>query len=261
MRTAVIADLHSNLEALTAVIEHAHGQGADRVVCLGDIVGHGPEPGPVIELLRGNGYPCVRGNHDDMAVGRLDTTRCSPSAARSIVWTRTVLTDADSAFLDALPFEAFLDEETLLIHSAVDSNTVYLHRQDAIARAFRDAQRRHPQVRVVFFGHTHRHGLHEIGEEGVESRYRLGRKLRLRRGRRYMVNAGSVGQSRDPDPRACYALFDDAEAWVRFFRVEYAWDVTLQKLRQAGLDTRLWRGTAPGLLGRVRRRIRRVLGG
>jgi predicted phosphodiesterase len=224
----ILSDLHGNREALEAVLADAKGR-YDRIVCLGDVVGYGADPNAMVEWTRENAAATVRGNHDKAAVGLDDMETFSPLARASALWTRSVLTPESATYLKRLPRGPVPYEGFDLVHgSPADEDEYLVVPEDTLAvRAYLDAQ-------VTFFGHTHVQGgflltpraVKEISPAGVlqiESKYL------------YLVNPGSVGQPRDNDPRAAYALYSPEERTVEFRRVAYDIDRAAAKINAAGL--------------------------
>ena len=237
MRFLILTDIHSNLEALEAVLERAGGQ-FDRVICCGDLVGYGPNPNEVIEAVRQlRPAVMVRGNHDKAAVGLTDLSLFNPLARSAALWTQAQLSDANRYFLRAMsrgPVEG--DGFTVAHGSLLDEDQYLLDLPGALQSLSLAAHR------LTFFGHTHvqggfawfkdqRAGLLNPGlRNGVgESR------LILDSENRYLINPGSVGQPRDDDPRAAFAVYDQERALVSYVRVEYPVGRTQQKMREARL--------------------------
>ncbi|HZY84533.1 MAG TPA: metallophosphoesterase family protein [Gemmataceae bacterium] len=243
---AVLSDVHANLEALQAVLADLARQGATAVYCLGDVVGYGPDPRACLDLAM-SWRAVVLGNHDEAAL--LGADGFAPAAERAVEWTRGQL-DADEPdrggrerrrdFLAGLP-RRHVEGDFLYVHgSARNPLHEYVFPADAVDR--HKMGRVFAQVgRYCFQGHTHVPGVfeeHEPGElylfsgpEALGHRYRLG-------GAKAVCNVGSVGQPRDGDWRACYALLDGGT--VVFRRVEYDVEATVRKvLGSGGLDPRL----------------------
>ncbi|KAB2924208.1 MAG: metallophosphoesterase family protein [Bacteroidetes bacterium] len=225
MTTAVISDIHGNLEALTAALEEIDRLGIRRTVCLGDVVGYGADPAACIDRLRERGIPAVMGNHDKAAAGLLDTSDFSTAARAGIAWTASRLTPEHTDYLASLPL-FFSEPEAMYVHSSPDrpEEFRYLLRWEDAEKSFGAF----PQE-LCFVGHTHRPVI--FGGEGVERA--------LRPGGRYIVNAGSVGQPRDGDPRSCICLFDTERREVRHVRLRYDAETARRKILDAGLPPKL----------------------
>ena len=250
VRILLLSDIHSNLEALDACLAAAPVH--DLVVNLGDTVGYGGNPNEVIARAKSLGRIFVRGNHDKAVGGLMDLEEFNPVAGLATLWTREQLTRANLDWLRALPQGPIqLDElpGVQFVHgSALDEDEYTVSVRDAIAPLISNP------VPVTFFGHTHLQGgfslQGEIGE-GYRPGYRTvgqpeSSDWPLRKDRRYLVNPGSVGQPRDGDWRAAFAMFD-SDAWVvSFYRVPYNVRVAQEKILAANLPPRLATRLATG---------------
>lgn len=225
MRTAIISDLHGNLEALEAVLVSIRAEGVDRVVCLGDIVGYGADPGACIDRVRAVCDFAVLGNHDAAAVDVSMTERFSSHAAEAIRWTRAQLSNEHLQYLRGLPL-THLEPDQIFVHASPLEPSTWNYVFDAIdAREALSAFERG----ICFIGHTHTPAL-------FRDRKATGP---LRRDERAIINVGSVGQPRDGDREASYGIFDD-EAWTyRNLRVPYDIETAAKKIRESGLPSRL----------------------
>ncbi|HXX30225.1 MAG TPA: metallophosphoesterase family protein [Myxococcaceae bacterium] len=239
MRRALLADVHANREALAACLEHARAQGAQGYVFLGDLVGYGADPGPVAETVMAaveRGALAVLGNHDQ-AVAQGPRHAMHPDARRVVEWTRAHLSGPQLAFLAALP----------LTVQAGDCLYVHANAWDPGGWAYvlgaYDAGRslRATRCRVTFCGHVHDPTLFHMTEDGRVSAFQPvpGGGIPLGPRRRWLGIPGSVGQPRDGNPAACYALFDEATGMLTYFRVPYDSESAAAKVRAAGLPERL----------------------
>jgi predicted phosphodiesterase len=231
VKRALISDIHSNLEALTAVLADLQSQGVGEVFCLGDVVGYGPNPRECIDLVM-KCKVCLLGNHDQGAL--FDPEGFNTGAERAIFWTREQLesssgnTGSNSRrwdFLGELP-RNHQDGQFLFVHgSARNPLNEYVFPEDVYNR--RKMEKIFALVqRYCFQGHTHVPGVFTedfrfLSPEEINYEYRLCEQ-------KAMVNVGSVGQPRDGDPRACYVILDDN--LVRFRRVEYPFEETIRKI-------------------------------
>jgi predicted phosphodiesterase len=245
MRIAVLSDLHANLAALEAVLEDAERRrGLDRVWCLGDFVGYGPQPNEVLTLLRSHAPVGVSGNHDLAAVGAIETDDFNPAAAEASRWGAEQL-DADSRrFLETLA--PVIDEQqtnSVLCHGSLRSPAwEYVITEEAA-----QAQFALMAVPWSFVGHTHIPLVIEEGDDGgLTARRMRDRDSVLLGDRRMIVNPGGVGQPRDGDPRASYAILDTDAALVEFYRVPYAVRQTQALMEAAGLPDSLIQRLAHG---------------
>ena len=235
MRTAVIADIHSNMEALQAVLRDLEERGgADEVWCLGDIVGYGPDPRECINILRQRHALCVAGNHDWAAIGKLDTSAFNPEAAAACQWTAEALKKEDIDYLASLPLTLPVGKFTLVHGSPREPIWEYvLSTQTAKANfgAF--------DSKFCLIGHSHSPLLFELDSKNSCRLHQLPEELSLRTESRFIINGGSVGQPRDSDPRASYAIIDTERETLWHHRVEYDFKTTQEKILDADLPVRL----------------------
>ena len=228
MRFAVVSDVHANLVALESVIAAAGP--VDGWWHLGDIVGYGPEPDGVVARLRGLGATGVLGNHDAAALGGPEIDWFNPDARRAMEWTRTAISAQTRAWLSAQPTSRVEDDRTLVHGSPREPIWEYIT-SIPVARANLAAL----ATRIGLHGHTHlpMAWLEEDGSLEVASPGH-GSVLELR-GRRALVNPGSVGQPRDGDPRAAFMIFDTAADTAAWYRVAYDIPAVQAAMRTAGL--------------------------
>lgn len=240
MKTAFLADLHANREAVESVMEHADLQGAEAWVLLGDFVGYGADPGWVVDvvrdLVRNQGAFAVMGNHDQ-AVVRGVSAGMRPDPAKVIGWTRERLSAEQIDFLADLPLVQTHGNH-LFVHAnawAPDQWEYVVGRNEA-ARSM-NATDRH----VTFCGHVHEPRLYNLSATGKSGDFSPtpGMPIPLMPQRQWLAIAGSVGQPRDGNPAACYAIFDDADGSLTFHRVPYDHETAGAKILQAELPQRL----------------------
>jgi len=239
MRTAILSDLHANREALEAVLEHANGQAIDSFVLLGDFVGYGADPAWVVERVRervATGAIAVQGNHD-LATVQGAAADMRPEPRQVIEWTRGQLDDAQIDFLAGLPLRE-RSGDCLYVHAnAWDPGgfAYVLERPDA-ARSLQATD-----ARVTFCGHVHEARLYHLAAAGRVADFlpTPGVPVPLPPWRQWLVVAGSVGQPRDGDPAACYAVHDHAQGTVTWWRVPYDHEAAAAKIRAAGLPAGL----------------------
>lgn len=244
MRALLISDIHANLQALHAVLDHAPAH--DTVWNLGDVVGYGANPNEVIERVRDLGATFVRGNHDRACCGLTDVDGFNPVAARAARWTQCVLSAEHIAWLRHLPHGPVA---TATGEAAVRCSHGSLLDEDEYVLTAREACRSLAPVgsAINFFGHTHlQGGFATDGEQWYrltpDYRTRDGAEtweLALSSGGRYMLNPGSVGQPRDGDWRAAFAVYDTERGTVVFGRVPYDVRTAQESIARAGLPDRL----------------------
>lgn len=246
MRYLVLTDIHANLEALEGCMTDAGRRGYDRILVLGDLVGYGADPNAVIDrVLDLNPHAIVRGNHDKVACG-LEAADGFNSVARNAArWTFEILTDEHRAWLVALPQGPILIDDLIEIcHGSPSDEDSYIFDELDAARALKSGSRP-----LCLFGHTHHPAVFELAHEGLDSAWPLDSAehiVKLVKGSRYLVNPGSVGQPRDGDPRAAYAVVDEEARQVELFRVKYAVADAQAKIVKAGLPEILAQRLAVG---------------
>lgn len=246
MRTAILSDLHANREALEAVLEHVAAQGIDRFALLGDLVGYGADPAWVLDRVRTlveAGAIAVQGNHD-LAIVRGASPDMRPEPRQVIDWTRGQLDAAQIAFLAALPLTQ-RRADCLFVHAnAWDPGDwgYVLESRDAV----RSLQA--TNAHATFCGHVHEARLYHLASTGKASDFvpTPGVAVPLLPLRQWLVIAGSVGQPRDGDPAACYAVHDDEAGSVTWWRVPYDHESAAAKIRAAGLPPALAERLAHG---------------
>lgn len=243
MRVAVLSDIHSNLDALTAVLAHADARGpVDAVWTAGDIVGYGPQPSEVLAVLDSRGAVSVAGNHDLATCGQTDTSDFNSLAARAIAWTADNTSSEENAKLRSLPLVRIEHGVTLVHGSLREPDREYLFEPQEAVPHF--ALQTTP---LSIIGHTH---LQCWFEEFAVGAVRMGltldgEVLDLPRNR-MILNPGSVGQPRDGDPRAGYAIYNSDAATFTWHRVAYDIASVQEKMRTASLPVELIERLAHG---------------
>jgi diadenosine tetraphosphatase ApaH/serine/threonine PP2A family protein phosphatase len=234
-RVAIISDIHSNLAALEAVVDDVGRP--DAWWCMGDIVGYGPDPNQVIDVIQQLGATCIRGNHDDGVQRLTELAWFNSTAGAALEWTARELSEASWEFLRRLPHGVITDGVRLVHGSPRESLTEYVT-NDAIARASFGLI----DEDVCLIGHTHIPSSfvqqRDARDVEVSQRYD-GDSVRLDSGARQILNAGSVGQPRDGDARAAYGILDTSDRTFTWHRVAYDVEVTQERMRFAALPTML----------------------
>lgn len=225
MRIAIVSDIHANLEALTAVLDDIDRRKVDDVICLGDIVGYGPDPAACLDLLRARSISSFMGNHDQAAYDVDLRMTFSPLARRAIEWTADRLDDGHLDFLRTLPLLAQQHGATF-VHASPRDPGAYEYVLDDVDAAAHFGSFATP---ICFIGHTHDPQIfrEDLGPRVVDATHRC------------LVNVGSVGQPRDGDARACYGVYDTATVAFEHVRVAYDVPATAAKIYQAGLPPQL----------------------
>ena len=243
MRALILSDIHGNLEALDAVLAAA-GR-CDAVWNLGDVVGYGASPNEVVERIRRAATLSVRGNHDKVCAGVASANHFTTNARTAALWTREHLTAACTEWLRALPEGplAIDGEHVVLAHGSPLNEDIYI-------QTIRDAwvPLQQMEAGITFFGHTHVQGgfgwesdrWFEVRPQQQRDRNHASEwALELDRERRYLLNPGSVGQPRDSDSRAAYAVYDSTANNVVFHRVPYDIDLAQGRILLANLPESL----------------------
>jgi len=231
LRYCIFGDVHGNLEALEAVLADAEKQSADRYVCVGDIVGYGADPGPCIARVQETTMQVVAGNHDCAVVGRTDIEYFNLFAREAVEWTRGQLSPEEKAFLHGLPLMLEVDGVTI-VHATVHQPGLFGYIESAMtARQSFMALRND----VAFVGHSHVPVTFFYEQQEEEIWYSQDRELPMGDFSKTIVNVGSVGQPRDDNPLAAYAIYDSTQKAVTIRRVEYDVEAAKQKILDAGL--------------------------
>jgi predicted phosphodiesterase len=232
MRYAVIADIHANLEALEVVLNDAKEQRCTHYCCVGDVVGYNANPKECLDIVRGMGMPCVKGNHDEYCSIEGDLEGFNPHAAEAVNWTRKQLSDEDRKWLRELKYVRLVASFTV-VHATLDGPQRWGYVFDRLAAA---ASLTYQNTAVCFFGHTHV-PLAFIRDSVV--RGGTYSKFHVEQGKKYFVNVGAVGQPRDGDPRAGYVVYDMIDQTIELRRLNYDIAKAQQKILEAGLPQRL----------------------
>lgn len=222
MRLALLTDLHANRQALEACLEHAAAQGADQYAFTGDLVGYGADPRWVVDTVMehvARGAIAVRGNHDQ-AVSGAHHKGMHSEAGEVIEWTRGQLDAAQMAFLEGLPLTQEMGSSMLFVHASAHEpeKWEYVTGLPEAERSLRASRRR-----LVFSGHVHAPSLYRRADDGRmgAAAPKPGSRVRLEARHQYLVIPGAVGQPRDGNCAACYALYDDESRVLTYFRVPY----------------------------------------
>lgn len=238
MRVLVVSDIHANLAALEAVLEDARQFDYSAVWCLGDIVGYGPRPDECIARLRQLQPVAVVGNHDWAVIGRMETDDFNREASQAVRWTRERLSPDSLAWLETLPSIPIIEGDYTLTHGSPRDPVWEYILYPAVARANFDEFKTpfcligHTHIPTIFIGTVDDHNVKLI-------RPIPGQTMSLARDKKIILNPGSVGQPRDSDPRAAYAILDTEKATWLPRRVFYAVEVTQAHMRAVHLPERL----------------------
>lgn len=233
MKIAIISDIHSNIEALTAVLDYCKEQGVDRTVCLGDVVGYGADPNPCCDLLRETVDVCLIGNHDAAVIGAMEESYYYKEAQLALQWTREQLSAENLCWLYSLPYTA-QEEEVGYFHAApIQPSGFYyvIHAEDAAhhMRIFAKLPRWN------FVGHSHLTRSFLLSQRGV--RDITGTPTVPEQDEKVIVTVGSVGQPRDRNPDACFVILEEDGSYDHH-RVPYDIAAAAGKIEAAGLSSR-----------------------
>jgi predicted phosphodiesterase len=235
MRLLILSDLHGNLTAFEAALAAAAGRW-DGAVCLGDVVGYGPDPVEVSQKLQSLTQEVIRGNHDKAVAGIMSSEDFNPVAKMAVDWTREVLSKELLRWLAELPPGPRKSQGVVLIHGAFQDEDEYVFTPAQALEGLLDSS-----TTLSFFGHTHHQGGFSYQESDIEVlplRPRASESfsaLHLEAGYKYLLNPGSIGQPRDGDPRAGFAIADFDHNVVEFWRVPYDIPAVQERMREASL--------------------------
>jgi len=229
---AILADIHGNWEALSAVLDDAKENGATAYVCVGDVVGYNADPAKCLEKVKEICCAVIRGNHDHYCSHDECLDDFHPLAAKVVDWTRKQLTKDQINYLRKLKLQRKFDGFTI-VHSTLDMPDKWGYVFDSLEA---DANFNYQSTSLCFHGHTHVPIAYVKRDMTERIEYN---KLKLTLGQKYFINVGSVGQPRDGDCRAAYVLYNQSARTIELRRLEYDIEMTQEKIRQAGLPERL----------------------
>lgn len=231
MRYAIVSDLHANAQAWNAVLTDIGSNKVERILCLGDLVGYGPDPVKVMESVHRHVHALVLGNHDAVVCGKMAPDTFNARARQMILWTQTQVGRRAREFLGSLPL-TLTGPGFRCAHGGFANPAAFdyiLEPQDAAANWHAAPEP------LLLVGHSHTPGIFVLGHSGVPRAVEA-QDFSLEPGKRYIVNVGSVGSPRDGDTRACYVLFDDATGNVVFRRIPFDLDAFRDAVVKAGLS-------------------------
>lgn len=230
MRYGIFSDIHSNLEALDAVIEAYRKEKIDRYLCVGDVVGYASSPKECIEKIRMLAMITVAGNHDWASVNLISTDYFNPLAKEAVSWTQRNLDEGGRYFLEGLQL-VYKNEDLTIVHGSLDKPGDFSYMTDG-GIAFRTFELL--ETDICFVGHTHVPGVF-IKSENNHIRYREDNNISIRQDSKYIINVGSVGQPRDVNPNAAYCIYDTDKKSVEIKRISYDIQAARQKIINEGL--------------------------
>jgi predicted phosphodiesterase len=220
MRYLIFSDIHGNLEALNALMKYVAKRRIDHFVCLGDLVGYGASPNECIQKIRSlRPLSMIRGNHDKAVMGLDSIETFNPVAAAAIYWTKKKILKKNAEFLTHLPKgPQVVDEAFAICHGSPFDEDYYIFGEFDAAEAFD-----YLKLRLCFFGHTHFPFVYTKEDTSVEGTFLEGNsnEVKLEKGVTYLINPGSLGQPRDRNPRASFAIYDTDAHLIKFHRIDY----------------------------------------
>ncbi len=234
MKYIILSDIHSNLQALEAVLESFPGEDTKEIVCAGDVIGYVANPNECIDMVISLRVTNILGNHDAAVIGKKDPTFFNEYAREAVSWTRRQVNRSRCDYLKKLPF--VLENDLFgVVHGTLHEPEEFLYMRNDV-----DAMRTFEILKkqICFVGHSHVPGIFMCKNEALEQIKDV--RVELHGDARYIINVGSVGQPRDHDNRACYCVYDTEKHIVEFVRIEY----DVQRAREAILKAGL-----PGILG------------
>ncbi len=240
-RIGIISDVHANIEALDAVLEAIKREGVNRIFCLGDIIGYGPDPDLCISRVRGAADVIVRGNHEHGVLDINAADGFNEFAYKAILWTRKVLDEKALDTINTFPF-TWKEGEMTLVHATPDApeEWYYIFNSYEAGPCFASFD-----TTLCFTGHTHVPGTYIQNNKG-RIRFDPSPSIQFEEGNRYMINAGSVGQPRDGDPRAAYGILDLEAGEFYVERCDYAVEEVQKKMKEKRLPEYLWKRLSRG---------------
>ncbi len=238
---AILGDIHANVDALAAVLEDCRANGVTDFVCVGDVVGYNACPSECIRIVRDELHaPVVRGNHDHYVSTDSPLSDFTELAAEVVKWTRRQLSAEEIEWLRGLPYSK-LHMGFTVVHSTLDMPEHWGYIFDNLTA---EASFAYQKTGICFYGHSHVPMVHQKSAAGIV-RLEPG-EIPVPIGSRFLINVGSVGQPRDGDPRASYAIYDTKARVVKFRRLEYDVEAAMGRVRAAGLPERLAQRLAVG---------------
>ncbi len=235
MKYGLFSDIHGNLEALRAVLDALKGEGVDKYICLGDIVGYGANPRECLKLIKDLNPLAIAGNHDYAVVNLTDLSYFNSNAKEAILWTQNQLKEKEKKFLSALKLVHNFPNFTI-VHATLKAPEEWRYILSTYEARENFQLLTTP---LLFAGHSH---IPIVFEGNAHYRYDFRKTVNLEEGRKYIINIGSVGQPRDGDSRASFALYDTESHMVHIRRVEYDINGAMRKIIEAGLPKILaWR--------------------
>jgi predicted phosphodiesterase len=232
-RIGIFSDIHANLQAFQSVLAALRAESTDAIFCCGDIVGYGANPNECIEIVRDLSCPVIAGNHDHAALMLTDISYFNDVAKAAVLWTKDILTIANAEFLKNLPL-VHADEDFFFVHASPRSPQEWNY---VLTMGDARLSFEYFQERFCFIGHSHQPFIIENSDDSLFCAIRP--ELEIKKHSRYLVNVGSVGQPRDQNPNACYAICDLEHHSLDIKRVKYDIAAAQNAIIDAGLPREL----------------------
>jgi predicted phosphodiesterase len=241
VKIGIYSDIHSNVEALEAVLDVLDKEHVERTLCLGDLVGYGPDPNLCVEEVMRHADEILAGNHDHAAIGLLSISGFNDAAAEAIEWTKTVLSRTSAEFLGRLPM-VMRNKEIMAVHATPDVPEAwqYILKKSDIQRNLSVQE-----TPICFIGHSHIPAAFIRDNDG-NILIQGASEVHFQDGWKYLINVGSVGQPRDGDPRAACGVLDTAEGCFKLLRADYPLDRVQKKMADESLPIYLIQRLALG---------------
>ena len=230
MRYGLISDIHGNLEALEAVLSELDKLKVDKILCLRDVVGYGPDPDTCVEIIKERASVCLMGNHDEASLGHVDLGFFNYVAREAIEWTMNQLSEESKEFLRSLPYTSVFSDY-MIVHASPDDprRWNYITRLEEAAEGFAAFSQR-----LCAIGHSHVPWVIELNPDG-RMKLRQDYPATIHKKHRYLINVGSVGQPRDRNPEAAFGILDNDKQEYTLMRAPYDISKTQKKILATGL--------------------------
>lgn len=235
MKYAVISDIHGNIEALDAVIKYLDEEHIDKLLCLGDTVGYGASPNECVEKIKSYSFRTILGNHDLVAIGVESGENFTNQARDAIMWTKNILRDDLRNYLSSLNIKETLDNNIIIVHGSPVDKDEYLIYNYQIKSCYSFIEKNMPLVKICFFGHTHYQAIWKKENNNIFTPSINEKTISINPDNIYLINPGSVGQSRGQGPLACFIIYDSEKQILSLKRINYDYKKAAAKIIEAGL--------------------------
>ncbi len=227
-KIAIISDIHANIEALDEVYKDIEKEKIEKIICLGDVVGYGPNPNEAIDMVKDRVLYTIKGNHDEGIINENVLFDFNEYGVRAIEWQKNILKKDGFDFLSTLNFDIKFDDFQI-VHGALSDYFKYIL---TISDALEETK--YMERDILFIGHSHRTGVFNLNDK-IYCPFKEMGEFKLEKEKKYIINPGSVGQPRDYNPLSSYLIFDEENYKLIFKRVPYPFDITREKIIKGGL--------------------------